>query len=145
MTTTKSAVQCRRMKDTMELELFRIFMNDTGKEGRSEVTEFVLTQIYLDLTVLKLMVQVNCYRWMIQRGWVIKWLMKFSVARCEAVHKRKNSSCYPCRIGSKLVIVDFSGNNITVVGRGQKHQPNLNKEMSVTIRKSKMSVGNWGK
>lgn len=46
--------------------------------------------------------------------------MKFSVARCEAMHKRKNSSCYPCHIGSKLVIVDFSGNNTPVVGRGKK-------------------------
>lgn len=52
----------------MELELFRIFMNDMGKGGNSEVTEFVLTQTYLDLTVLKLMVQINCCRWMKQRG-----------------------------------------------------------------------------
>lgn len=68
--------------------------------------------------------------------------MKFSVARYEAMRKRKNSSCYPCHIGSKLVIVDFSGNNIPVVGRGQKHQPDLSKEMPVTIRESKTSVGN---
>lgn len=47
--------------------------------------------------------------------------MKFSVARCEAMHKRKNSSCYPCHIGSKLVIVDFSRNNTPVVGRGKKN------------------------
>lgn len=67
MATTKSAVQCRRVKDTRELELFRIFMNDMGKGGSSEVTEFVLTQTYLDLTVLKLMVQVKFCRWMKQR------------------------------------------------------------------------------
>lgn len=59
------------------------------------------------------------------------------------MHKRKNTSCYPCHIGSKLVIVDFSGKNIPIVGRGQKHPPNLSKEISVMIRKSKMSVGNY--
>lgn len=48
--------QCRRMKDTMTLELIKIFMNDLGKTGSREVTEFSLTQTYLDLTILKLMV-----------------------------------------------------------------------------------------
>lgn len=60
--------QSNRVEVTMELELFKIFMNDMGKAWSSEVREFAFTQTYLDLTVLKLMVQINCCIWMKQRG-----------------------------------------------------------------------------
>lgn len=70
MTPAKSGhlTKSNRVKVTMELEMFKIFMNDMGKTWSSEVIEFAFRQTYLDLTVLKLMVQINCCIWMKQRG-----------------------------------------------------------------------------
>lgn len=50
----------------MKLELIKVLMKDLGKAGRSELTEFALTGIYIDLTNLKLIVQINTSRWIEQ-------------------------------------------------------------------------------
>lgn len=63
-----SLTKSSRVKVTMELEMFKIFMNDMGKAWSSEVIELAFRQTYLDLTVLKLMEQINCCIWMKQRG-----------------------------------------------------------------------------
>lgn len=63
-----SLTKSSRVKVTMELEMFKIFMNDMGKAWSSEVIELAFRQTYLDLTVLKLMEQINYCIWMKQRG-----------------------------------------------------------------------------
>lgn len=48
----------------MELKLIKILLNDLGKAGSSEVTEFALARTYLDLTILNLIGQINSCGWM---------------------------------------------------------------------------------